>query len=246
MSEILENDIQTTEAPAETEASAEAAAQEADVPTVTDLASGFAALLAKEGEAALADNAAIAAVFADAAELEREKRLLQVFLACDGPKTLVAAVHGDAPARADAQKKIIDDMTYEYWLAAEGAAMICNAFMAAFGGGVVEETLCDQANRYYNGDGVPQDKEKAAALFEEAALAGDVVAQYTLGYMLDKGDGVDKDRTAAVKWYAMAAEQGHESAQNRLAILNKNQAAAPEKPVDDGEAAPKKKKFFGR
>ena len=245
MSEILENDIQTTEALAETEAPAEGAAQESVVPAVTDLASGFAALLAKEGEAALANNAAITAVFADVAELEREKRLLQVFLACDGPKTLAAAMHNDA-AQGVARKKVIDDMTYEYWLAEDGATMICNAFMAAFGGEAVEETLCDQANRYYNGDGVPQDKEKAAALFEEAALAGDVVAQYTLGYMLDKGDGVDKDRVAAVKWYAMAAEQGHESAQNRLAILNKTQVAATEKPADDGEAAPKKKKFFGR
>ena len=154
-------------------------------------------------------------------------------------------MHNDA-AQGVARKKVIDDMTYEYWLAEDGATMICNAFMAAFGGEAVEETLCDQANRYYNGDGVPQDKEKAAALFEEAALAGDVVAQYTLGYMLDKGDGVDKDRVAAVKWYAMAAEQGHESAQNRLAILNKTQVAATEKPADDGEAAPKKKKFFGR
>jgi TPR repeat protein len=45
---------------------------------------------------------------------------------------------------------------------------------------------------------------------------GDAQAQYKLGEMYDKGEGVVKDNTEAVKWYRKAAEQGHPNAQWQL------------------------------
>jgi len=41
-------------------------------------------------------------------------------------------------------------------------------------------------------------------------------AQYLLGLCYTEGKGVPKDDAEAVKWYRMAAEQGHAQAQNNL------------------------------
>ena len=47
----------------------------------------------------------------------------------------------------------------------------------------------------------------------EAAEQGVAEAQYSLGAMYDKGDGVPEDDFKAVKWYRKAAEQGLAEAQ---------------------------------
>ena len=47
----------------------------------------------------------------------------------------------------------------------------------------------------------------------------DAKAQYNLGVMYAKGDGVEKDYGEAVKWYTKAAEQGHASGQNNLGVM---------------------------
>ncbi len=86
---------------------------------------------------------------------------------------------------------------------------------------------------YYEGDGVTQDKTKAARWLHKAAEQGDAGAQVSMGYMYDNGDGVIQDKTEAVKWYRKAAEQGHDNAQAGLGymyehgegvILNKTEA----------------------
>ena len=51
------------------------------------------------------------------------------------------------------------------------------------------------------------------------AEAGDADAQETLGLMYDDGEGVPEDDAEAVRWYRMAARQGHTSAQSRLANI---------------------------
>ena len=58
----------------------------------------------------------------------------------------------------------------------------------------------------------------ATALSEWMPLAGkgDAVAQYNLGLMYDKGNGVPQDYAEAVKLYRLAAKQGHASAQYNL------------------------------
>lgn len=41
-------------------------------------------------------------------------------------------------------------------------------------------------------------------------------AQYKLGIMYEKGQGVDQDMTKAVEWYTKAAKNGHIDAQENL------------------------------
>ena len=64
-------------------------------------------------------------------------------------------------------------------------------------------------------------KDYATALREWKPLAeqGDAPAQYNLGMMYHKGQGVPQDYKTAVKWYRLAAEQGNASAQGNLGAM---------------------------
>ena len=64
----------------------------------------------------------------------------------------------------------------------------------------------------------------ATALREWTPLAkqGDADAQFSLGVMYEKGEGVAKDNKAAVKWYTLAAEQGFADAQFNLGVMYVN------------------------
>ena len=44
-------------------------------------------------------------------------------------------------------------------------------------------------------------------------------AQYNLGVMYDQGDGVTEDHAEALRWYRLAAEQGHAEAQFNLGVM---------------------------
>ena len=46
-----------------------------------------------------------------------------------------------------------------------------------------------------------------------------IIAQYNLGVMYDKGQGVPQDNKTAVKWYRLAAEQGNAYAQGNLGVM---------------------------
>ena len=61
----------------------------------------------------------------------------------------------------------------------------------------------------------------ATALKELLPLAeqGHAGAQYFIGYMYYKGQGVDQDGEEAVKWFRMAAEQGDVKSQVRLGVM---------------------------
>ncbi len=61
----------------------------------------------------------------------------------------------------------------------------------------------------------------AAALREWRPLAeqGDAMAQYNLGLVYAKGQGVAQDYGEAVKWYRKAAEQGNAMAQSALGFM---------------------------
>ena len=48
---------------------------------------------------------------------------------------------------------------------------------------------------------------------------GDVTAQFNLGQMYEKGDGVKQNYVEAVKWYESAAYQGLSPAQRQLGIM---------------------------
>ena len=70
----------------------------------------------------------------------------------------------------------------------------------------------------------------ATALREWTPLAeqGDAAAQFNLGVMYEKGQGVPQDDKTAVKWYRLAAEQGNASAQNNLGAMYNNGNGVPQ------------------
>jgi tetratricopeptide (TPR) repeat protein len=63
------------------------------------------------------------------------------------------------------------------------------------------------------------DYTQAARLFRPLAEQGNASAQFNLGMMYAKGQGVPQDYQAALKWYRRAAEQGNASAQNNLGLM---------------------------
>ena len=63
------------------------------------------------------------------------------------------------------------------------------------------------------------DYTQAARLFRPLAEQGIASAQFNLGMMYAKGQGVPQDYQAALKWYRRAAEQGNASAQNNLGLM---------------------------
>jgi hypothetical protein len=58
----------------------------------------------------------------------------------------------------------------------------------------------------------------AQRLLRPLAQQGYATAQYNLGLMYEKGEGVTQDSREAVNWYRMAAQQGYASAQHNLGV----------------------------
>ena len=68
----------------------------------------------------------------------------------------------------------------------------------------------------------PSSEDGGSRLFQEqfkAAEQGQAEAQYTLGFMYAKGEGVPQDYAEAMKWFRKAAEQGHAEAQHNLGVM---------------------------
>ena len=70
----------------------------------------------------------------------------------------------------------------------------------------------------------------ATAIRELRPLAkqGDAKAQFNLGVVYERGQGVPQDYAEAVKWYRKAAEQGHDYAQNNLGTMYKFGLGVPQ------------------
>jgi TIR domain/Sel1 repeat len=83
---------------------------------------------------------------------------------------------------------------------------------------IAEEAFA-QGDKYYFGEGVPQDYAQALSWYRKAAEQGNAPAQCNLGIMYQKGQGVPQDYAQAVSWYRKAAEQGNAPAQNGLGIM---------------------------
>jgi len=58
-----------------------------------------------------------------------------------------------------------------------------------------------------------QDLKKALNYLRKSAIQNNVLAQYTLGVMHERGTSVDPDVVNSLKWYYIAAEAGHKQAQ---------------------------------
>ena len=64
-----------------------------------------------------------------------------------------------------------------------------------------------------------EDYPEAARWFSKAAEQGDTTAQFNLGVMYDKGQGVAQDDGEALRWYLKAAELGNALAQYCLGLM---------------------------
>ena len=75
------------------------------------------------------------------------------------------------------------------------------------------------------------DYKTAVWLLRPLAEQGLAAAQYNLGVIYDKGQGVPEDNAEALKWYRLAAEQGDADAQNNL-LADRNRSRC------DGQTCP--------
>ena len=78
---------------------------------------------------------------------------------------------------------------------------------------------------------MPEDDAEAVKWFRKAAEQGQADAQFNLGVMYVKGDGVPEDDAEAAKWYRKAAEQGYARAQLNLGFMYADGDGVPEDDV---------------
>ena len=89
--------------------------------------------------------------------------------------------------------------------------------------------MCNLADKYEHGLGVPQDFQLALDWYRKSASKGNCVAQYSLGNMYKDVLGVQPDTVEAFGWFQKSARQGYADAESSLAelsaaALNKNPA----------------------
>ena len=66
---------------------------------------------------------------------------------------------------------------------------------------------------------VDQDYAEAVRLYRLAAAQEDAFAQYSLGLVFEKGEGVAQDTEEALRWFRLAAAQGDADAVANLKQL---------------------------
>ena len=71
--------------------------------------------------------------------------------------------------------------------------------------------------KYQTGDGVAQDKAKAARLYRKAADLGNTAAMNSLGVLYERGDGIAQDHAEAARLYRKAADLGDALGMSNLA-----------------------------
>jgi soluble lytic murein transglycosylase-like protein len=100
-----------------------------------------------------------------------------------------------------------------------------------------DAALVARALAYEHGEGMPQDRLKAAALYCAAARHGNAEAQFSLGWMYANGRGVVHDEGAAAALFTLSAEQGHAGSRQALRFVAADAATAlpdcmlPEEPA---------------
>jgi len=127
-------------------------------------------------------------------------------------------------------------------LAAAGFALFAGAALAQSPGATGNAdpaALVAQAVAYEHGEGVAQDRLRAAALYCEAARDGNAEAQFSLGWMYANGRGVTHDEGVAAALFALAAAQGHPGAGQALRFVVAQSDALPEcmRPPEPAAAA---------
>lgn len=90
--------------------------------------------------------------------------------------------------------------------------LLLAAFSASWAANVPEEMKA-AAEAYQRGE-----KELAVRHLQNAATAGDAIAQYNLSVAYSNGDGVAADIKTALLWLQKSAENGYQTAQYDLAL----------------------------
>ena len=75
---------------------------------------------------------------------------------------------------------------------------------------------------------MPRDPERAAEWHERAASQGLANAQYHMGLLYERGEGVPRDDVAAAHWHRQAAEQGEVAAQTNLGLMYRDGRGVPQ------------------
>jgi TPR repeat protein len=79
-----------------------------------------------------------------------------------------------------------------------------------------------------------RDYTAALQIFRQLADQGNARAQFSLGVMYNKGQGVTQDYEAALRWYREAADQGYVLAQYNIGLMHSKGQGVPQ---DYAEAA---------
>jgi len=90
------------------------------------------------------------------------------------------------------------------------------------------ENWYQQGEKYYFGEGVPQNYAEAIKWYRKAAEQGHADAQFRLGICYGDGKGVPQDYTEAVKWLRKAAEQENAHAQFCLGVSYEDGKGIPQ------------------
>ncbi len=72
---------------------------------------------------------------------------------------------------------------------------------------------------YYNGDGVPQDREEWFRWVRLSAEQGYHFAEFSVGWAYQRGEGTQADSVEAARWYGSSSEKGNSLAQYQLGYM---------------------------
>jgi TPR repeat protein len=72
------------------------------------------------------------------------------------------------------------------------------------------------------------DFKAAMQIYRTLADEGDAFAQFSMGYMYRRGEGVTRDDAEALKWYRKAAEKGYGPAQSNLGFMYQSGKGVPQ------------------
>lgn len=85
----------------------------------------------------------------------------------------------------------------------------------------------EEARAHEHGEGVPRNVDTAVALYCKAALAGDTLARYNLGWIYANGRGMERNDAYAAYFFKLAADQGDGPAQRMLQSVGTEVARPP-------------------
>ena len=117
-------------------------------------------------------------------------------------------------AKARERKEMYRDLTFGLLTLLIPISMAVTAYAGQFADADAAYSRGDYATTY--------------RLLKPLAEKGNDKAQYNLGIMYGKGQGVPKDDTEAVKWFRKAAEQGIPKAQFNLGIMYEKGQGVPQ------------------